>query len=194
MGRQTINIFVGPEKEKFVLDKASVAYHSDYFLQATYGRSLTEFFLAEEQPAAFELFSRWMNTRNLILGQLHIHSLSAENTGVNITRLFLLAEKYQISDLMEFSYRHMIIYLLDHERLYPDLHMEHALRMWGVVGSSSIRQLPLYYLVGSGSPHVAKWLRDRLRSYPGLSEDVAHPTLFATEKGLPGFRVFEALS
>ena len=183
MGRQTINISVGPEKERFVFDKASIAYHSDHFLQAIYGRSQTEFFLAEEEPAAFELFSRWMNTRNLILGQLHIHTWSAENTGVNITRLFLLAERYQIGDLMEFSYGHMVIYLLDYERSYPDLHMEHALRMWEVAGSSNIRKLPLYYLLGSGSPHVAKWLIGKLSMHAGLAEDVAHLTLFTTQEG-----------
>ncbi|MCJ1326159.1 hypothetical protein MMC10_002823 [Thelotrema lepadinum] len=182
MGRYTINIFVGPKWNKFVFDKAGLAYHSDYFLQAIYGQSHTDFYLESDEPVDFELFSRWMNTRSLKTSHLHLETPGAKLAGVNTARLFAIAEKYQVEDMMKHSYGLLVASLLDGWKSLPNLHLEHALRMWELTQHSRIRNLPLSYLLSRGTPYASKWLSERLDCRPRLSRDVARLTLFASEK------------
>ena len=168
-------ICIGPTKEVFNFDRAGLAYQSDRFYHALYSPPRYELHLEEEDPSIFQLLIRWINIRSVDSSPEYYR---LEDDITRLIRLLLMAEKYEIRDLPEHCYKLLVLGLLKATEPILYFASDQILELWELAPESSIRFLPLAYLLSLRDGEELRTLSQSLcDDNPLLSRDVAKLTL-----------------
>ena len=183
MGQHTVEIFVRPDKERLVFDRAGLAYHSDHFCRALYSPPRYELHLEEEDPITFQMLIRWINVRNVDTDIPIFFGPTAIIGG--LIRLLLLAEKYGIYELPEHCYSLIVLRLLENTGSMSAFTHDGILELWKLAPDSNIRFLPLAYFLSLRDERELGRLSHRLHGDNLLSRDIAKLTLLLLREEIP---------